>query len=236
MKEKTWNYLNNPFESALKNSYVKLYAFAANHKEKLFSLSEDSFIATLYHDYFMPSFTQYKSLYNQLNELQANYHAQTEQLTNLMANLSGKKIGRWAVQIQYVYENDSQTYLYLLGKGRKSFQNGSYTNRIQAVEDLLNRVKKYDLLSKVQTDIQTFLNHLQETYSLQHQLAGEIKIISHSLKLQKEALLQSLHHVYTGLCWHYKHDIQTVACFYELSYLKTYASTSENNENENLTP
>ena len=228
MQENSWIYLNNPFESALKSSYKKLIIFTTDHKDKLSAMLNDSFIADLYNQHFINAYQNFKTLYNDSRAVSADYHAQTKILEEQMATLSGKKIKQWDIQIQNFYMDDSREYQFLLGMGRKTFQNGSYEARMQEVTDLLGRVKKYGNLVNIYNDIQAFLVDLEKVRNLQQQLEGQTMIYARKLKLAREELIKSLHFVYTGLCWHFKEDIQMVANFYELKYVRaTYKPTDD---------
>lgn len=95
-----------------------------------------------------------------MNQAKENRKQYTKIIAKEFSFLSGKYIDEWDIIMRYHLKRSSVEYAFLMPNGRASFQKGSYENRIKAVNELLEKVGAFPILSSLKQEINKWLEEI----------------------------------------------------------------------------
>lgn len=225
-----WAYVQNPFDNVTKTSYKRMYLMATDHFDKLKQVgTTDEKIQELY-DFGKLAFDDYVLQYRDGSTQAATYRMNTASFENIMADLSSTQIRRWDVEIQFVYDVVQPEYKALLPNGRKPFQSGAYDLRIDQVLSLADRLKAFEGLSDLQAKVQAFGEQAIAARTKQQGNETIEKNNSNKLEEKRQVLAKVMHGIFGGLLRLYYNNPAKVEEFYELPYLRSSSSNSNDDD------
>lgn len=214
-----WMYLRNPFDNVTKSNFKRMLMMGRDHRDKLSQYINDPEIAALYTPLNI-AFTAYESKYASVSSHSAFYKGNTQMLETQMQTLSSQKIKQWDIWIQNVFLDDSPQYSMLLPQRRKPFQSGAYELRIDAIKALELSLQKFPALNNVLTDVQTFLQTLNETRTAQQQVESLDTTIRQELEVFRFELAKVMHKTFGFLIYKHSENPNDISRYYEMKYLQ----------------
>jgi len=222
-----WFYLGNPFDNVTKNSFTLMNLMATDHHDKLFGKAQtDPQILDVYNN-FVNAYDNFKNLFVETLELSGKYQAQTQIVEAKLAELSNKKIRRWDIAIQQLFEDDSPEYKSLLPDFRVPFQNGAYEERIKEVKALWRKLAQFAQLNTVEADVKQFAIELESLRTKQQGFEQAERELSQNLELARIELAAQMMIVFCKLKIIYIYDLKKVETFYDLQYIRRPAIDPE---------
>lgn len=232
MIEIQWAYLQNPFDNVTKRNFKKMFLLATDHFDKLKQQAPGNPQIQALLDFGQENFDAYIEQYRKGSTDSATYRMKTATFENMIAELSGTLIRRWDVTIQVLYDVVDPIYKALLPNGRKPFQSGSYDLRIDQVFSLADRLKEFPDLRELEETIRTFGDRLIESRTAQQGVDGVEKTNSDDLEMKRQALAHTMHGIFGSLVRLYYDNPARVESFYDLQYLRSNGSRTE----DDITP
>ena len=235
MNQISWFYLQNPFDNVTKGSFKRMLIMATDHHDKLLAASATSAQIGAIYQQFLPAFQAFKQTYMQTFASGAVYQGNTQMVENLFSELSGRKIKQWDAQIQSVFLDDTPQYKMLLPNNRGPFQTGTYEGRIQSVLTLETNLALFPQLAAVLLDVSSFRQMIEQSRTVQQGYEKQSSDLTKQVEDSRVELAQVMHFVFGSLIAIYFKQPWQVETFYELKYLRTSATATNNPTFQNYT-
>ena len=221
---KTWSFLFNPFYNATVNSYRAMNKIANYTASALDKRKADAFINSLL-VVLSPFVTTYTNTYaTWVSELGLQIGS-TQSLASLLAELSATKIEDWETAIKGVYKSTTAQFTALFPYHRIPFQNGSQTDRINAVLALSKAIGSDAALATVKADVDAFYALLVAAYNTQKGNISGTGTNSDAVEAARVAVAIELYGVLGLLMNHYKNNPTEVANFFDLQTIRNHEQT-----------
>lgn len=220
-----WFYLRNPFDNVTKTNFKRMLLMARDHRDKLSQYVSDPDIANLY-PMLQGAFTHFEDAYSEVNVNGAYYQGNTQILETFMLELRSQKIKQWDIWIQNVYLDDTPQYLMLLPNKRNPFQTGAYELRIDAVKTLEKALANFPALNNVLTDVQTFLQQLNQARTTQQQAETLDQSLRQNLENTRVELAKQMQRIFGFLIYKHYQQPSDITRYYELRYLQSPVNTA----------
>jgi hypothetical protein len=218
------HYLTNRFETATKGNRKRMLTASTDTDAKLSAQQmSDADIAMLF-GLFHPVFALFAQLYALWLAALGVYKGETLRLKNKMKELSKQKIKEWDAAIQVVFLENTEDYLILLPNGRAPFQNGTYEQRVAAVEGLGLRLAAYPALAGLKTIVDVFATDLRNIRLVQQQKEQLADTASTNLEQQRVLLAVMFYGVLGFLMYKFRAEITRVTDFIDFSLLNAKGS------------
>ena len=227
-----WAALSNFFYSSTKGSFKKMYQLATDHLSKLrIKAATDPDIQDIL-TFFEPFYFAFLQQYERSIDGRTAYHAKTAEFNELLEEVTGPLLRRWAAEIQISYDNQSRQYKSFFPQGRRVFQNNSLEVRIQLVKTLGRNLLQDPQLATLGTTVAGYGQQLEDLRNEQQGLEYHYNNNSTLLEQQREELSLGLFACFARLEFHYYRDINQVADFYELKYFRRSNNDSSEESTE----
>lgn len=218
------NYLKNRFESATKKNRKRMLTASTDTDAKLSAQQMSDPEITMLFGLFHPVFALFAQLYATWLAALGVYKGETLRLKNKMKELSKQKIKEWDAAIQVVFLENTEDYLILLPNGRAPFQNGTYEQRVAAVEGLGLRLAAYPALAALKTAVDVFATDLRNIRLLQQQKEQLADTASTNLEQQRMLLAVIFYGVLGFLMFKFRAEITRITDFIDFSLLNAKGS------------
>lgn len=163
--KKTWFYLVNVFANATAGSFENAYRISVYHYAALKAGKSNPLVAQMLASY-EPIHLAFVEAYNHWKQQGGEQLSDTQHLEQLLKELS-KKIKPWDVAVQNVYASDTPAYKRLLPHGRSTFQKGSQTQKLTALENLSDAIGDDKDLAKTKAAVDAFIALVQPVFANQ---------------------------------------------------------------------
>lgn len=218
------HYLTNRFDTATKGNRKRMLTASTDTDAKLSAQQlSDADIAMLF-GLFHPVFALFAQLYASWLAALGVYKGETLRLKNKMKELSKQKIKEWDAAIQVVFLENTEDYLILLPNGRAPFQNGTYEQRVAAVEGLGERLAPYAALAPLKLLVDAFAAELRNIRLVQQQKEQLADTASSNLESQRVLLAVMFYGVLSFLMFKFRAEIARVTDFIDFSLLNAKGS------------
>lgn len=223
-----WFFLNNVFLNVTKGSFKRMLLMARDHHDKLkVEAATDPAIDALYQD-FLPFYLRFNTLYSAVTSNAGVYSGSTLSVENLLSDLSSTKAKRWDIMIQNVYDDTTVPYRIVFGTGRAPFQKGPYDMRIAAITSLTTNLAVYPDLAAVKTDVDAFLQALDDARTAQQGSEKRDATFRNDLEDARVDLAIAMHRAFGGLIQLYADNTKRIEIFYEMKYVRSSSRTPSN--------
>ena len=169
-----WDPLKNTYRNQLRGNFKRTFMVVTDTGNKLdFSKAEPGIgpIKT----YFLPYETSYKGDYLGWKQVNNTYHASTKTVERLSDELSSEKIQRWDVLLAPHFIDNQEGYDSLFPSGHNIFQQGSYEEKIAAVQVLGASIADTEPLRPIKSDIIAFGIQMDTARGLQQGKSRQVK-------------------------------------------------------------
>ena len=216
-----WNYLHNHFDNMTIGRFPLMVKLTYDHTSKLRAQQSDADIQALLlrtepvHDAFLAAHRAF------LNS-KASRKGSTFRVSQLLRELSKKKIKQWDIQIQGVHLEGEPQYAILLPNRRSPFQQGAYDERIAQVKALAKRLEVEPALATTKDDVEAFHLQLVAARDTQQQYEG---LMAHHSSMTNEARKRLAIMMFGNLgvlIDKYRENPKYAATFWETSLLKQH--------------
>jgi len=227
-----WHYQQNQFDNATSESFKLMNIFSADHGSKLAAEAQGGlpFFVEMY-DGYKPVRLEYSKSYMAWINNKGMYKAQTVRLTNAFNKLTNEKIPQWDAQVQAVYLEKTPEYIEIFPGGRSAFHNGPYDIIISQLDSLHESVSKHEELKKTAESILEFYNILNDTRIKQQAYEGAVKKTSTDLEKSRVKTAKTMYENLGLLMNHFSADPEEIKRFWELQYITTHTSISDDEPN-----
>jgi len=229
MSKSEWQYQQNQFCNCTKTSYKRMSLIAADHDSKLKAQSSDEEIQILY-NYFHPRCKAFEEKYSEWLKSKAIYKGFTQLVKNYFSQLSADKIGTWDIQVQVVYRHKTSEYIQIFPYGRKSFQQGSYEQRILALNNLIKVIGDDEKLTKVKDDVISFTSLLTNARNSKQEKEKDVSRLADELEQQRINCAKGMYYTLGGLMQKYVDQTECIGNFYELESIRNIGHTEQKHD------
>lgn len=230
-----WSPLNNQFWNATKSSVPTFTTLSTDHASKLTARSSDPVIAGLLSAY-IPFHNDYLDKLATYNNKEAFYGSQTKRVEDNDAELI-KMVGRWDIQIQATFYNDTPEYMAIFPNGRSSFQGGRRESRLAALKQLSEALANFIELNQVHSAVSSFYDTCIKARDKQQQMEQEVQHVRQLFKEAHEAAAEQMYRNLGMLMYHYGSSPQILQ-FFQVNLIRTVgssgSSTAEENEDDSV--
>jgi hypothetical protein len=223
MSTPVWPFTEIPFDNGTKGSYKKMNIISADTDSKLFGQQVIPAILALF-IYFNVYRLSYLAAYVKWKSKKAAYRSTTENVYQLLAQLSGDKIEEFDIRIQVIYRRGTPQYINLFPDLREPFQKGEIEERITALATLLSNIDADPALATIKADIQIFYDLILAARNQQQAREGEVDALSAELELERVKCARAMYYVLGGLMQHFKDNASQIADFFDLETLRGHVS------------
>ncbi|MEM6297762.1 MAG: hypothetical protein AAF740_03635 [Bacteroidota bacterium] len=234
MQEPDWAYLSNPFDNVTRESHRRMRLLATDHFSKLRKRAENDPEIKALLDLGEPYFEAYLKQLRTGSKESSLYRMNTARVEDLLAELSGTLARRWDVSIMVEYDKVTPEYEALLPKGRKVFQQGSYEERIEAIQVLAEQLTLFPVLDNLRAEVEEFGTKIVKARDIQQGLEGEDQYNVDELEKARKKLADVLYGIYGGLIRRFWEERKTVESFYELRYFRRGNAKSDDTIRQTL--
>ena len=218
---KTWFYCSNTFLNTTRNSYRACKKMCDYTLAALNAQPSDANIMAIY-TAFKPSVDAFNDAYVAWTAQLGSQKGKTSALFVALKNLRRAKIKEWDIKIQNDYFPTSSEYVSILPNRRKSFQQGSQEDKMNAVQQLSTALTGIVPLATVKTDVDMFYSALKTAYDVQKTNIGGTGITSDALESARKAVCIELYAVLAQLMLYYKNTPNHVESYFDLETIRNH--------------
>jgi len=216
-----WIALRNFFYTDTRGSFKKMYQLSTDHLSKLrIKAATDPAIQDIL-TFFEPFYLTFLEQYERFIDGRTAYHAKTAEFKELLGEVTGPMLRRWAAEIQMIYDSKSRQYKSFFPQGRTVFSRAKFDDRIQLVKTLGRSLVRDPQLAQLGRTVAAYGQQLEDLRDEQQGLEYSYSNNSTLLEQHREELSLGLFASFARLEFHYYRDIKQVADFYELKYFRT---------------
>ena len=235
MAKRMWLYLNNTFEVNTAGSNVKMLSIATDTHSKLQAQIADSVIAAIMASY-DPVYQAYRQICSNYDLVAGNREGSTLNFENLITEDLPVEIRKWEGTVRNVYYEDSPQEKAIFPNKRRPFLQGTYEDRLLAVNTLYDKLNTDSNFSTLAPQVQSFYNLLLSARDSQQQEEGTLGLLSNTREQQRVLMAVELYGALGALMNKYKATPETVAQFFDLSLLRTTGLEVLTNIEGNIAP
>ena len=203
-----WSRSEDFFNIITDGSYTHAREIYTSFNSKLHAGIADPEVNALY-VYNNPFFLDYEEAFLGWDGLKTSNPGITLGVVEYVDELASFKIQAWDTAIQQFYIQSSAHYKTLLPKRRKSFQTGSVTERVNAINSLITAIGSDPSLASVKTSVVTFLGLLNAARTKQTGQSNAIDAALLALETARIDQGSAMLYVYASLLKiHYKNPIE----------------------------
>jgi hypothetical protein len=222
--ERQWIFLINTFLVNTRNSFkLALTLFEDTYAKLAADAEHDADVAVMYND-FKPFYIAYRDLYAQKQSTLGIYEGETLNFETLLSEMP-TQVRRWEGQVRALFIEDSPEERAIFPNKRNPFLQGTYEQRVSAVETLFFTLSKYPALSAVANMVETFYNRLEATRLTQQKQEGQSSKIGSLLEKQHLITCQEMYGVLGRLMYKFRYEPQRIADYMEIGLLRSKSGT-----------
>jgi hypothetical protein len=235
MAKRMWLYLNNTFEVNTAGSNVKMLSIATDTHSKLQAQVSDPVIAGIMASY-DPVYQAYRQICSNYDAVAGSKQGNTLNLEILLKDNLPEEIRKWEGAVRSVQVEDSPAEKAIFPNKRKPFLDGTYEDRILAVDTLTISLTNDGNFATLITQVQSFYNLLLSARDSQQQQEGTLGLLSNTREQQRRLMAVELYGALGALMNKYKATPENVAGFFDLSLLRTTGLEVLTNIEGNIAP
>ncbi len=214
-----WFYLKNTFLTVGRTSYKKTLSIARGHVCALFVKKDEEDIL-LMHDRILPVYDAFSDLYAIWMAYKGAVRGQTARFKELLSQLQ-TKMYNWDLHIQLVFPEKSSDYVFLFHNGRKPFNQGTYEQRISAIESLSIKLLEYEAFASIQSEVLQYHKALRSARNVQQGKVGMLKATAREMKTAHLNLGIMLYANLGMLMSKYAANPEKVQMFFDLELIRS---------------
>lgn len=219
-----WIFLINTFFVNTKNSFkLALTLFEDTHAKLAAEAEHDADVALIYTD-FKPFYFAYKELYAQKQSYLGIYEGQTLNFETVLSEMP-QQVRRWEGSVRAIFIEDSPEERAIFPNKRSPFLQGTYEQRISAVETLSMTLNTYPALASIANAVETYYNRLEGSRLSQQKQEGQSDKLTALLAKQHEITCQELYGVLGRLMHKFRYSPERIANFIEIGLLRSKSGT-----------
>jgi hypothetical protein len=219
MAKRPWLFLINTFDVNTANSNVKMLSLATDTHSKLQAQVSDNAIAAIMASY-NPVYQAYRQICSNYDLVAGNREGSTLNFENLITDNLPVEIRKWEGAVRSVYYEDSPQEKAIFPNKRRPFLQGTYEDRLLAVNTLYDKLNTDSNFSTLAPQVQSFYNLLLSARDSQQQEEGTLGLLSNTREQQRKLMAIELYGALGALMNKYKANPETVAQFFDLSLLR----------------
>ncbi len=223
--KRLWFYVVNTFLTAGRNSFKKVLSIAGGHVSMLDAKKSDADILLMFNR-ISPVCEFFSNLYATWLAYKGAVSAETQRFKELL-NQFQPKMYNWDLQIQLVFPEKSSDYTFLFPNGKKPFYNGTYDQRVSAIETLSLNLKEYASLAAIQLEVKKYFDDLKSARNVQQKKIGLLKEKAHEMKSAHVALANLLYANLGLLMNKYANEPEKIQAFFDLELLRSHKSKDD---------
>ena len=235
MAKRMWLYLNNTFEVNTAGSNVKMLSIATDTHSKLQAQVSDNAIAAIMASY-NPVYQAYRQICSNYDAVAGSKQGNTLNLEILLKDNLPEEIRKWEGAVRSVHVEDSPAEKAIFPNKRKPFLDGTYEDRLLAVNTLYDKLNTDSNFSTLAPQVQSFYNLLLSARDSQQQEEGTLGLLSNTREQQRILMAIELYGALGALMNKYKATPENVAGFFDLSLLRTTGLEVLTNIEGNIEP
>lgn len=221
---RSWIFLINTFFVNTKNSFkLALTLFEDTHAKLAAEAEHDTDIALIYTD-FKAFYFAYKELYAQKQSYLGIYEGQTLNFETVIGEMP-QQVRRWEGIVRAMFIEDSPEERAIFPNKRNPFLQGSYEQRISAVETLSITLNTYPTLANVVNIVETYYNRLEGARLAQQKQEGQNDKLSGLLAKQHKITCEELYGVLGRLMHKFRYNPEYIGNFIEIGLLRSKSGT-----------
>ncbi len=223
MFKRLWHYLINSFIVNTRRSYKKALSLGTDHLAKLTANNADPVVAAI-EATFGPVLQAYVTTEQNLSAALGDYKGETMTVEQLFDELSATRLAYWEGQVFYHFPKGSVQATQLFPKGRSSFYDGTYEQRILAIKTLGNKCAQIATLQPLSLNVLAFHTQMASARALQQSSGeGQVALLR---DLRQSAWTVMCNEMYGNLgllMHHHRTDPRQVERYFDLQLLRTKA-------------
>jgi hypothetical protein len=240
--KKPWQYIVNQFVNSTNENYTKAFKLSNYHDAYLNKMQTENPTETdwaiLYNRYH-PFHLQYVSIYTAWKNAGGQRSGQTLNLDQLLELLI-TKVNKWDALIQTIdsFEKGTPNYLSIFPQGRFPFNSGGKTQRVEAVNVLVQNMAAYAAIPvSTRTLVSDFYTLLDTARDTQEGAKGGTKLKSQEVDQKRIAVMTEQFRDLGFLINKFAEQPKFIAPFFDLNVLREsrqteFTSTLDPMENE----
>ncbi|WCL83085.1 hypothetical protein PPO43_01085 [Saprospira sp. CCB-QB6] len=177
--------------------------------------------------FFEPFYLTFLEQYERSIDDRRAYRAKTAEFKELLREVTGPLLRRWAAEIQMSYDRKSRQYKSFFPQGRTIFSRAKLDDRIQLVKTLGRSLLADPQLLNLGTTVAAYGLQLEGLRNEQQGLEYCYNNNAALLEQQREELSLGLFAAFARLKFHYYRDIDRVVDFYELKYFRSISAVGQ---------
>jgi hypothetical protein len=217
-------FLNFP-ETVTEGNYKLAHEIFNKHDSLLHGGIADPDLLLMY-NFFHPYQNTYSTAYTVWNNLKGQGTGGTQNLKDMMRDLSGTRIRKWDIAIQQIYDQTTSQYRNLLPHRRTPFQQASYESRITAVGALLLAIGGDVSLFDLESEVSLFLTQIKIARDSQVGGFGAIEAASTTMETARIAAAQAMFKNYGSLVVKYYMTPQGISDYMPTELLQSKQQSS----------
>lgn len=222
--ERLWIFLINTFFVNTKGSLkLALTLFEDTYAKLAAEAEHDADIALIYTD-FKAFYVAFKELYAQKQSYLGIYEGQTLNFETVISEIT-TQVRRWEGAVRAVYIEDSPDERAIFPNKRNPFLQGTYEQRVSAVETLSLTLEKYPNLSNVLNMVDTYYNRLEAARLSQQKQEGQSDKLGSLLAKQHLITCQEMYGVLGRLMYKFRYEPERIGNFIEIGLLRSKSGT-----------
>lgn len=216
-----WIYLENPMLNATANSYLLAMRISTLHDGALKAASDtlDPFFVAMY-AFYHPLHVDYQRKYDAWVAQGGLQQGETLNITQLLKLESGTKARVWDNGIQAVYDISTTKYKGIFPNHREPFQNGTQTQRIDAVKALSTAIGTDPLLATVKSDVDAFYTLINTAIAAQKGAISMTGTDSDAVETTRVNMCVGQYADLGGLIQHFASKPELINQYFDLAALR----------------
>ncbi|MCF8257483.1 MAG: hypothetical protein K9J06_08025 [Flavobacteriales bacterium] len=230
-----WHYLINTFAVRTIKSFKKALSQGTDHLAKLTANNADPVVAAM-EATFAPVLQAYTGAEQNLSAALGDYKGETMSVEELFDELLETHLPYWEGQVFYHFPKGTAQALQIFPKGRTTFNEGTYEQRILAIKTLGDKCAQTPPLGPLSINVLSFHTLIASARALQ-QSAGEGQVaLLRDLRESAWAVMCSEMYGNLGLLMHHhRTDPKQVERYFDLKLLRSKGDSGQAEEDTDLT-
>jgi hypothetical protein len=235
MAKRPWLFLINTFDVNTASSNVKMLSLATDTHSKLQAQVSDNAIAAIMASY-DPVYQAYRQICSNYDLVAGNREGSTLNFENLITDNLPIELRKWEGAVRSVYYEDSPQEKAIFPNKRRPFLQGTYEDRLLAVNTLYDKLNTDSNFSTLAPQVQSFYNLVLSARDSQQQEEGTLGLLSNTREQQRQLMAVEMYGALGALMNKYKATPENVAGFFDLSLLRTIGLEVLTNIEGNIEP
>lgn len=222
--ERLWIFLINTFLVNTRRSFKLALTLFEDCHAKLFADSANDPEIDLIYNNFKPFYMAYREMYAQKQSNLGIYEGETLNFETVIAEMPSQ-VRHWEGGVRAVYVEDSPEERAIFPNKRSPFLQGTYEQRVSAVETLFMTLQKYPALAVVGNMVETYYNRLETARLSQQKQEGQSAKMASLLEKQHLITCQEMYGVLGRLMYKFRYEPQRITDYIEIGLLRSKSGT-----------